>query len=152
MFLLPMACTADTTTNTSKSSGNFQPLPSCVSFWSNAQLFSDMWTTNPRTTSLKALPCEMFGISCFRFVWAAIAEFTAHSSSAHFLSSTVQFVWYLLVLSCNLKDSDGNHSLLRLFKRYCGFPGSAQKTEKLQYHIIISKRKHGSARVSYQLV
>lgn len=110
------------------------------------------WHVVSVTTSLKALPCEMFRISCFRFVWAALAEFTAHSSSAHFLSSTVQFVWYLLVLSCNQKDSDGNHSLLRLFKRYCGFPGSAQKPEKLQYHIIISKRKHGSARVSYQLV
>lgn len=52
----------------------------------------------------------------------------------HFFCSTVQFVCYLSVLNCNLKVSDGNCILLRLFKRYCALLEVNIKPEKLQYY------------------
>lgn len=95
----------------------------------------------------------MLGINCFSFVRAALVEHAAHSSSAHSLGSTVQFVCYLFVLSCNLKVSDIGAVACRSYSRGTGaLLELCIKPEKLQYHIIISKRKLGSARVFYQLV
>lgn len=73
-------------------------------------------------------------------------------TSAQFLCSTTPFACYVFVLSCNLKVSDGNCILLRLFKRYCGSPGSAHKTREAALPYYNQQRKQGNARVSHQLV